>query len=63
MVQIGFGTEREIEDIALTRYACYLAIRAGQPPPPFSLTTFSWDHPVFTASTSGNTIGDPQCAY
>ena len=29
MVQIGSGTEREIEDIALTRYACYLVGQNG----------------------------------
>lgn len=29
MVEIGSGTEREIEDIALTRYACYLVAQNG----------------------------------
>ena len=29
----------------------------------FSLTTLPHDHPVFTASTSGSTIGDPRWAY
>jgi DNA-damage-inducible protein D len=29
MVHIGSGTEREIEDIALTRYACYLVAQNG----------------------------------
>ncbi|UOU99385.1 DNA damage-inducible protein D [Chryseobacterium daecheongense] len=29
MVQIGSGTEREIPDIALTRYACYLVAQNG----------------------------------
>jgi DNA-damage-inducible protein D len=29
MVQIGSGIEREIEDIALTRYACYLVAQNG----------------------------------
>jgi DNA-damage-inducible protein D len=29
MVQIGSGTEREIEDIALSRYACYLVGQNG----------------------------------
>lgn len=29
MVQIGSGSEREIEDIALTRYACYLIAQNG----------------------------------
>jgi DNA-damage-inducible protein D len=29
MVQIGSGTEREISDIALTRYACYLVAQNG----------------------------------
>jgi DNA-damage-inducible protein D len=31
MVQIGSGSEREIEDIALTRYACYLVAQNGDP--------------------------------
>jgi hypothetical protein len=29
----------------------------------FSLTTLPQDHPVFSASTSGSTIGDPRWAY
>jgi DNA-damage-inducible protein D len=29
MVQIGSGTEREVEEIALTRYACYLIAQNG----------------------------------
>jgi DNA-damage-inducible protein D len=31
MVQIGSGTEWEIEDIMLTRYACYLIAQNGDP--------------------------------
>jgi DNA-damage-inducible protein D len=31
MVDIGSGTQREIEDIALTRYACYLIAQNGDP--------------------------------
>jgi DNA-damage-inducible protein D len=31
MVKIGSGSEREIEDIALTRYACYLVAQNGNP--------------------------------
>ena len=31
MVDIGSGAERPIEDIALTRYACYLIVQNGDP--------------------------------
>ena len=31
MVDIGSGTQREIQDIALTRYACYLIAQNGDP--------------------------------
>lgn len=31
MVPLGSGAEREIEDIALTRYACYLVAQNGDP--------------------------------
>jgi len=31
MVTIGSGTEREIEDLALSRYACYLIAQNGDP--------------------------------
>jgi len=31
MVQLGSGSEREIADIALTRYACYLVAQNGDP--------------------------------
>ena len=31
MVDIGSGAERQIDDIALTRYACYLIAQNGDP--------------------------------
>jgi len=44
MVKIGSGAEREIEDIALTRYACYLIAQNGDPskdPIAFAQTYFA----------------------
>ena len=31
MVELGSGSQREVEDIALTRYACYLVAQNGDP--------------------------------
>src|SRR5579863_5956265 len=31
MVQLGSGSERQIQDIMLTRYACYLIAQNGDP--------------------------------
>ena len=44
MVEIGSGVERQIEDIALTRYACYLIAQNGDPskdPIAFAQTYFA----------------------
>jgi DNA-damage-inducible protein D len=44
MVEIGSGAEREIDDIALTRYACYLIAQNGDPskePIAFAQTYFA----------------------
>lgn len=44
MVQLGSGSEREIEDIALTRYACYLVAQNGNSSKPeiaFAQTYFA----------------------
>ena len=34
MVNLGSGAEREVEDIVLTRYACYLVAQNGDPRKP-----------------------------
>jgi len=31
MVMVGSGAEREVDDIMLTRYACYLVAQNGDP--------------------------------
>ena len=31
MVNVGSGAEREINDIELSRYACYLIVQNGDP--------------------------------
>jgi DNA-damage-inducible protein D len=44
MVALGSGAEREIEDLALTRYACYLIAQNGDPAKPeiaFAQTYFA----------------------
>ena len=44
MVTVGSGVQREIEDIALTRYACYLIAQNGDPAKPpiaFAQTYFA----------------------
>jgi DNA-damage-inducible protein D len=44
MVDLGSGAQRELEDIALTRYACYLIAQNGDPAKPaiaFAQTYFA----------------------
>lgn len=44
MVAVGSGAQREVEDIALTRYACYLIAQNGDPaklPIAFAQTYFA----------------------
>jgi len=51
MVQIGSGTARQVEDIALTRYACYLIAQNGDStknPVAFAQTYFSVDNQITT---------------
>ena len=44
MVELGSGAKRKIEDVALTRYACYLIAQNGEPVKPeiaFAQTYFA----------------------
>lgn len=44
MVELGSGAQRELEDLALTRYACYLIAQNGEPTKPavaFAQTYFA----------------------
>jgi DNA-damage-inducible protein D len=44
MVALGSGSERAVEDVALTRYACYLIAQNGDPTKPeiaFAQTYFA----------------------
>ncbi|MFZ1724702.1 MAG: DNA damage-inducible protein D, partial [Dokdonella sp.] len=33
-VEIGSGAQREVEDVRLSRYACYLVVQNGDPAKP-----------------------------
>ena len=54
MVNLGVGTERRIQDIALSRYACYLIVQNGDP----RKEIIALGQPYFAIQTRRQELGD-----